>query len=154
MDVKAAIEKAIALESLFQRAYEKLKHQTKNPSVSQILERLELDEIEHRHMLRTGLNYIEHAPDLFGDPIVSEEELDEYFELTNKALSQIEKNEITTLEALEKLSSLEMQLKDIHMKYLVPIMDDRLREVFIALSSYDQEHVKVIRKLINRNDIY
>jgi len=75
MSLAKIITLSIELESLINQIYLMVADLSPEEKISRELARLAEEEHQHVNLLRTGRNYLTKAPEVFGQPAISEEEM-------------------------------------------------------------------------------
>ena len=140
MNAIAFLENAVALEETMSAVYEALARQAEDKGLSPELERLQREEANHALIIEAGKNYVRRAPDLFGETIITEQELLEGLEATRAVLKDIRAGAVDFREALLIVRRLENQFEKIHMATVMGLKDESLKQLFQQMAKGDRDH--------------
>jgi len=139
---------AIELENLIGEIYRLATNLSPEENIGQELARLAEEEQQHVNLLRTGRNYLTKAPEVFGQPAISEEEIFLGLKKAQELLAKIENRKLLLPQMLEELRELERELEKIHLNTLVETKDESLKKLFRVLAGEDEKHAERLEQLL------
>jgi rubrerythrin len=148
MSLAKIVTLAIELENLVGEIYRLAANLSPEDNTGQELARLANEEQQHVNLLRTGRNYLTKAPEVFGQPAISEEEMLLGLKKAQELLVKIENRKLLLPQMLEELRELERELEKIHLNTLVETKDESLKKLFRVLAGEDEKHVERLEQLL------
>ena len=148
MSLAKIITLAIELENLIGEIYHLAANLSPGENIGKELARLAEEEQQHVNLLRTGRNYLTKAPEVFGQPAISEEEMLLGLKKAQELLAKIENRKLLLPQMLEELRELEREFEKIHLNTLIEIKDESLKKLFRVLAGEDEKHVERLEQLL------
>lgn len=149
MRLLAVLDEAIELEEKIRSCYELLSRITED-GVSDELKQLAREEKSHANILKTGKSFIVHTPDLFGQEMISDDDIRRGIAAFAGLEDSLKNQKTDVLEGLKKVFRLEKKLERVHMNTAVEFKDYSLKKLFEALARADAEHRQRLDRLIAR----
>lgn len=148
MSLSAFILDAIDLENLIAEIYQLAAALAPDENIAGELTRLSGEERDHANLLRAGKNYHTRAPEAFGQPLITREELLSGLKAAQDLLVRIENKTLLLPQILGELIELESRFEKIHLHTLVEIRDESLKKLFQRLAGGDREHINRLARLL------
>ncbi len=148
MSLAKIITLSIELESLINQIYLMVSDLSPEEKISRELARLAGEEQQHVNLLRTGRNYLTKAPEVFGQPAISDEEVLLGLKKAQELLAKIENRKLLLLQMLEELRELERDFEKIHLNTLIEVQDKSLKKLFRVLAGDDGKHIERLSELL------
>ena len=150
MNARVFLDEASALEDTMSALYEALSKIATDKELSAEFRRLHEDEAKHSRVIQTGKNYLRQAPGLFGETIITEQELMAGQAATGALLKDVREGNVNLREALVRLRKLEDEYEKIHMATVMAIKDDALRNMFHLMAKDDQDHRQTLDEIMKK----
>jgi rubrerythrin len=154
MDVERFIDSAINLETRLSQLYGMMADISEDPPIAKRLKKLSADELKHAAILRRGKSYYVEMPDLFSGLTVDAVEVENGLEEIRSYQASLKKEKDTLIDRLRRMLDFEERFERIHFGISVKIKDQDLKKLFLTLQKGDQNHVLVLKALIEMNRDY
>jgi rubrerythrin len=149
MFINEVLDLAEELESGLSTCYRKLAELTRDEDISERLQRLAEEEINHRDLIKTGKSYLIQAPEVFRDVRMPADELREGLEQCESLAGRLEKASMDFPVGLEALAVLESTAERAHLSVLLELSDPELERLFQALAQGDAGHRLRLERLLS-----
>ena len=148
MSLAKIIILAIELENMIGEIYRLASNLLPEENIGRELARLADEEQQHLNLLRNSRNYLAKAPEDFGQPAISEEEMLLGIKKAQEVLAKIENRKLLLPQMLEELKELERGFEKIHLNTLIEVQDESLKKLFHLLAGEDKKHVERLSALL------
>lgn len=153
MKMMAALDLAIQIEEKFYECYVAIRHNFPDETMDVELEKLAVEEVGHKNLLKTGKNYLLRAPQAFPEEIDLEPELQSGRDDLSALQNDLQTESLDLRTALERIYKLELKFEQVHLQTLAQVTDNSLKQLFEALSAGDKEHRERLGSMMASHDI-
>jgi rubrerythrin len=148
MEIEKFLSLGTDLEIQISGLYEKISTLTHDNAISKQLIKISREELTHASTLKMGKSYLKEAPDIFHGVNIDEKELNQGLKECRELYDQIKPNS-AVLPFLKSTLNFEKRFEKIHLGVSVIVSDAHLKQLFQALASGDQNHIKALQEMIS-----
>jgi rubrerythrin len=148
MELQETVELAVQMEDQMSKCYEELIQLSPDKTLAEEFDKLAKEEIDHKNLLQTGLNYINQAPELFEMETIDRMAISNGLNQVTSLHEKIKNKTKDFIEALNDIYELEQIFEKLHFDTFVQIHDASLKDLFKSLSQDDKEHKLRLLKAI------
>ena len=150
MSVVLTLSRAILLEEKFSECYQKMSEIVFDKYVSDQLKTLSQEEVSHVNLLKAGINFAKHEPNLFEDIHISTIEIDRGIKLLIGLKESLENKDIDIIQAIHKIYDLEIIFEEVHLNKIAEFEEPSMKQLFEALSKGDRSHRERLETLVDK----